>query len=189
MNHPINATSTLMLAMLLLITTHHACAGGPSGAPLWVDVSGTGVHKFSTAVIHSVVETEVGFIQRSTDIVELDGDLNGRILYHPESVFDFSIGTLVNTGDQVFSGTVLGLGPVMLHDDQYRFEVNLASGETIGQVFLDRRITGPNIRCQLDIVGAGVADENGDALFDYTGSCRLLPRQLNREISQKHKER
>ena len=33
-----------------------------------------------------------------------------RVLYHVTSVFDFVKGTLVNTGDQVFSGNDCGLG-------------------------------------------------------------------------------
>ena len=32
-----------------------------------------------------------------------------------------SQGTLVNTGDQVYSGTIAGSDPVMIHDDQFRF--------------------------------------------------------------------
>ena len=45
-------------------------------------------------------------------------------------------GTLVNTGDQVYSGTIAGSAPVMIHDDQFRFEVNLATGEESGRVYL-----------------------------------------------------
>ena len=43
-------------------------------------------------------------IQKSTETVELTGDLKGRVLYHVTSVFDFVQGTLVNTGDQVYLG-------------------------------------------------------------------------------------
>lgn len=111
-------------------------------------------------------------IQRSTDTVDLDGDLIGRVLYHPVSVFDFAGGTLVNTGDQVFSGTVLGFGPVLLHDDQFRFEVDLATGATFGKAHFSNRLAGPNIRCELEIVGTGLTAE-GNATVDYTGACRI----------------
>ena len=80
----------------------------------WTPVSGVATHYFTTAIVHSTEPTETGFIQRSTDIVELEGDLVGRVLYHPTSEFDFVEGTLVNAGNQVFSGTVLGSQPVLL---------------------------------------------------------------------------
>ncbi len=122
-------------------------------------------------------------MQRSTETFELSGDLNGLILYHPISRFDFAAGTLVNTGNQVFSGTVLDFGPVLLHDDEYRFEVNLGTGHTVGKVFLENRLSGPDIRCHLDVIGQGEMDELGDALFDYTGNCRI--RQLPNHHSSK----
>jgi len=138
----------------------------------WVPVSGVGVHYFTTAIIHSQQPTASGMVQRSTDIVELDGDLEGRLLYHPVSVFDFAAGTLVNTGHQVFSGTVLGSDPVLIHDDEFRFDVNLASGETTGKVYLLDPIAGPKIRCELDVVGTG-ATPAGDAIVAYTGRCKV----------------
>src|SRR5512145_3115834 len=113
-------------------------------------VSGRAVHYFITAMIHSQTPTATGMIQRSTDIIELSGDLKGRVLYHPTSVFDFVKGTLVNTGNQVFSGTVLGSSPVLLHDDEFRFEVNLKSGGLeSGEVHLSDGLAGPKIRCDL----------------------------------------
>lgn len=137
-------------------------------------VSGTGVHYFSSAVEHSQEPTPTGMIQRSTDIVELRGDLNGLILYQPTSVFDFVNGTLVNTGTQVFSGTVLGSDPVILHDDQFRFEVDLDTGATTGQVHLSRAKDAPHpgswYDCDLDVTGTGMTPA-GDATFDYTGTC------------------
>ena len=138
----------------------------------WVPVSGTGVHYFTTAIIHDVQPTETGFIQRSTDIVELDGDLKGRVLYHPVSVFDFAAGTLVNTGHQVFSGTVLGSEPVMIYDDQFRFDVNLFAGETVGRIFLTKPMAGPKTQCRLNVTGAGETAE-GDAAVTYTGRCKV----------------
>lgn len=160
---------------VLIVTTHFACAQETELQPgnRWIEVSGSGIHKFSSAIVHAVVETDVGFIQRSTETVELTGDVNGRILYHPVSVFDFAAGTLTNTGHQVFSGTVLGQGPVLLHDNEFRFDVNLGTGKTTGIVFLENRIAGPDIRCHLDVVGNGAMDENGDAMVDYTGRCRI----------------
>lgn len=135
-------------------------------------VAGSGVHLFTSAMIHSIEPTGSGHIQRSTDIIELSGDLEGRVLYQPVSVFDFTAGTLVNTGNQVFSGTVFGSEPVMIHDDTFRFEVDLATGATVGTVEFDRVIAGPHIQCWLDVVGTGMTPE-GDALVDYTGVCRI----------------
>ena len=137
-------------------------------------VAGTAVHYFTTAIIHSQTPTATGMIQRSTDIIELSGDLKGRVLYHPTSVFDFVNGTLVNTGNQVFSGTVLGSAPVLLHDDEFRFEVNLNSGGLeSGEVHLSDRIAGPKIRCDLVAVGAGATTPEGNSIVDYSGPCTL----------------
>jgi hypothetical protein len=135
-------------------------------------VSGTAVHFLSTAIVHSQTPTATGMIQRSTDIIELRGDLKGRVLYHPTSVFDFVNGTLVNTGNQVFSGTVLGSAPVLLHDDKFRFEVDLTTGGLeSGEVHLSDRIAGPKIRCDLVAVGAGARTPEGNSIVDYSGTC------------------
>lgn len=137
-------------------------------------VSGSGVHYFSSAIVHSQETTATGMIQRSTDIIELSGDLSGYILYHPTSVFDFGAGTLLNTGTQIFSGTVAGSGPVLLHDDEFSFEVDLATGETQGDVHLGRSHDAPHpghwYECDLVVVGTGVTPE-GDNLSDYSGTC------------------
>ncbi len=138
----------------------------------WVPVSGTAIHYFTTAIIHSEDFTDTGKKQRSTDTIDLDGDLVGRVLYQPRSKFDFVAGTLVNTGRQVFSGTVLGSKPVLIYDDEFRFDVNLASGETTGKVFLTDRIAGPRIKCELEIVGTGFTPE-GDGLAAYSGHCKI----------------
>jgi len=140
-----------------------------------IPVEGTGVHHFTSAiVVHSQEETSTGMIQRSTDIVSLSGDLEGFILYHPTSVFDFANGTLVNTGTQVFSGTVKGSDPVILHDDRFRFEVDLDTGATTGQVHLSRAKDAPHpgswYDCDLEVTGTGMTAD-GDATFDYTGTC------------------
>ena len=140
--------------------------------PVTRSVSGSAVHFFTTAIVHSQTPTETGMIQRSTDIIELSGDLKGRVLYHPISVFDFAKGTLVNTGHQVFSGTVLGSAPVLLHDDEFRFEVDLNTGGLeSGEVHLSDRIAGPKIRCDLVVVGAGAKTPEGNGIVDYRGTC------------------
>ena len=92
------------------------------------------------------------------------------MLYHVTSVFDFVGRTLVNTGDQVFSGTIAGSAPVMIHDDRFRFQVNLLTGEESGQVYFFNPIAGPKARCQLDVVGTGLTAE-GNPTFDYRGTC------------------
>ena len=167
-----------MRSMLLLTTLLAAAANlaaqpfGFSAGPGLHPVSGTGVHHFTTAIVHGSEPTATGMIQTSTDTVDLTGDLTGRILYHPVSVFDFQTGTLVNTGHQVFSGTVLGSEPVLIGDDTFRFEVDLATGATTGTVHLDRVLAGPAIRCHLEVVGTGMTAE-GNATFAYTGLCRI----------------
>jgi hypothetical protein len=135
-----------------------------------VSVSGTGMDHLDTAIIHSQEDTALGMIQKSTEIVDLTGDLKGRVLYHVTSVFDYVHGTLVNTGDEVFSGTVAGSAPVMIHDDQFRFEVNLNTGKERGQVYLFDHIAGPKVRCTLNVVGTGLPAE-GNPTFSYTGVC------------------
>jgi hypothetical protein len=138
-----------------------------------VAVAGSGVDQLNTAIIHSKENVPNGMIQRSTEIVDLTGDLKGRVLYHVTSVFDFAHGTLVNTGDQVYSGTVAGSDPVMIHDDQFRFEVNLTTGAESGRVYLLDRIAGPKVRCTLDVVGTGMNPE-GNPTFTYKGQCTFL---------------
>ena len=147
----------------------------------WQSVSGTGIHYFDdmpgrNVIIHSVMPTETGIQQRSTETIDLFGDLEGRVLYQPETVINGLAGTLVNTGNQVFSGTILGLGPVLLHDEFFRFDVNLQTGETVGEVFLVDRIDGPRVACILDIFGTGF-DEKGNGLAEYVGHCKVGPRR------------
>ena len=140
-----------------------------------VQVAGSGLDFLTTAMVHSKEPTQNGMIQTSTEIVELHGDLEGRVLYHVTSVFDFVHGSLVNTGDQVFSGTIAGSAPALIHDDQFRFEVNLVTGEESGQVYLFNHIAGPKVRCMLNVVGTGVNPE-GNPTFDYTGECTFRGR-------------
>jgi hypothetical protein len=157
----------------LLITSVDARALGHSARarhrPV-VQVAGSGVDHLDTAIIHSTVNTPTGMIQKSTETVDLSGDLTGRVLYHVTSVFDFVHGTLVNTGDQVYSGTVDGSAPVMIHDDQFRFDINLVTGSDTGQVYLFDHIAGPKVRCRLDVVGTGL-NADGNPTFNYSGEC------------------
>ena len=133
-------------------------------------VAGSGFDDLKNAIVHSQKPTPTVMIQQSTEIVELYGDLRGRVLYHVTSVFDFVNGTLVNTGDQVYSGTIAGSAPVMIHDDGFRFDVNLVTGEEAGRVFLFNHIAGPKVRCALEIVGT-VLNAEGNPTFDYSGKC------------------
>jgi hypothetical protein len=142
----------------------------PPAASTTVHVSGSGVDLLTTALVHSQDFTATGMIQKSTEIVELTGDLDGRVLYHVTSVFDFAQGTLVNTGDQVYSGTVAGSAPVMIHDNQFRFDINLITGGESGQVFLFNHIAGPKVRCSLNVVGTGL-NSAGNPTFNYSGEC------------------
>lgn len=135
-------------------------------------VAGSGVHYLTTAIVHSRQPTETGMIQTTTETIDLTGDLTGRILYQPTSVFDFGTGTLVNTGHQVFSGTVLGSALVVLHDDEFRFDVDLATGAATGKVYLTDNIAGPKIQCELDVISTGMTAE-GNVTASYTGFCRF----------------
>jgi hypothetical protein len=149
---------------------------GDSGAArtddgsITVKVTGTGFDDLKNAIVHWQKPTPTGSIQQSTEIVELFGDLRGRVLYHVTTVIDSVNGTLVNTGEQVYSGTIAGSMPVMIHDDQFRFEVDLATGKETGQVFLFNHIAGPKVRCTLEGVGTGL-NADGNPTFTYSGEC------------------
>jgi hypothetical protein len=172
-----NTRKTLNVAFagLLTLGSGLAAAQDPSEQFYrWTEVSGTGIHYFDNSMLHAEEEIPRGVRKYVTETVELFGDLNGRVLYQPVSSFYLDEGKLVNRGNQVFSGTVLGVGPVMLHDDAFRFEVDLETGATSGRVFLMNRIAGPMVRCRLDIVGTGMTPE-GNGLAEYTGQCRMFP--------------
>ncbi len=166
---------TRRLLSLTILSLAAAIATTEARPGEWVPVSGTGVHMFSTALAHGdAVPTPTGSIQRSTETIELRGDLVGRVLYHPTSTFDFAAGTLVNRGHQVFSGTVLGGSPVLLLDDEFRFEVDLATRATRGEVFLASVLAGEtDTRCELTVTSDGAVDAAGDALARYEGRCRI----------------
>lgn len=176
----IRFTMSLVAAALLFASgvveagDNHAGTAGDTG-PRTITVSGSGYDALTTALIHSKETTPTGFIQKSTETVELQGGLTGRLLYHVTSVFDLVKKTLVNTGDQVFSGTIAGSEPVMIHDDQFRFEVDLVTGQDAGQVYLFNNIAGPKVRCRLQVVGTGL-NSDGNPTFDYTGTCTFRGR-------------
>ena len=135
-----------------------------------VPVAGGGFDSLNTAIVHSKQDTPTGSIQTSTETVELTGSLIGRVLYQVTTAIDTAHGTLVNTGHSVFSGTIAGSAPVLIHDDQSRFEVNLVTGKERGQVSLADHLSGPKVRCTLDVVGTGV-NADGNPTFTYTGQC------------------
>ncbi len=162
---------------LFLVATTAGAIGGAVMAdePVMtrtVRVSGTGTDILNGAIVHSKKPTATGAIQRGTEIVELGGDLNGKILYHVTTVINNHNGTLVNTGDQVFSGTIAGSEPVMIHDSKFRFEVNLATGAETGSVYLFDHIAGPHVRCELKVTGTGKTGD-GNPTFSYTGTCKF----------------
>jgi hypothetical protein len=155
----------------ILLCNGGAVAGEGGGSKVRsVQVAGSGTDLLNGAIVHSKRQTPNGMIQQSTETVELKGDLTGRVLYHVTSTFDFAHDTLVNTGDQVFSGTIAGSEPVMIHDGRFSFHVNLKTGAETGSVYLVDHIAGPKVRCTLQIVGTG-KDADTNPIFDYTGHC------------------
>lgn len=150
-----------------------ACAvAAPASAAKTVHVSGTGVDLLNGAIVHSKQKTSTGLVERSTEIVELNGDLHGKVLYDVTSIIDEKAGTMVNSGNQVFSGTVIGLGPVMLADSRFRFYVNFKTGKDRGDVYLTRHIAGPPASCTLRVIGTG-RRADGNPTFKYSGTCTL----------------
>jgi hypothetical protein len=169
----------LASALLVIVDTAHGQLAASEKPTLrgnrTVAVAGTGVDLLTTALVHSKDSTASRMIQKSTEIVELTGDLTGRVLYQVTTEIDFVHKTLVNTGDQVYSGTVAGSAPVMLHDDRFRFQVNLATGEEQGRVYLVDHVAGPNVRCTLDVKGTG-PNAQGNPTFTYRGECSMPAR-------------
>jgi hypothetical protein len=163
--------ATLLVGLVQIPAAVFAGTEAPSGTRR-VAVSGTGIDFLKDAIVHSKEATATGWLARSTEDVELDGDLHGRVLYHVTTRVDTSKGTLTNTGDQVFSGTVAGSKPVMIHDSKFRFEVNLNTGAESGSVFLIDHIAGPRVRCELNVTGTGKTAE-GNPTFRYAGTCEF----------------
>lgn len=170
--HDIKTISVFLLATAMLTIAGGAMADEAAAANRSFQVRGTGTDLLKGAVVHSKKPTATGVIQHGTEIVELAGDLSGKILYHVTTVIDNQKGTLTNTGDQVFSGTIAGSEPVMIHDSRFRFEVNLATGAEGGSVYLIDHIAGPHVRCELKVTGTGKTAD-GNPTFSYTGKCRF----------------
>ncbi len=136
-----------------------------------VEVSGKGIHDFNTKLVHRSKRTETGLREISTETIDLSGDLEGRVLYQPKGVYDFVNRKLVNTGRQVFSGTVHGSRPVVLFDDEFRFEVDLDTGRVKGQVYLSQSLAGPKMRCEIEITDDGVPPVDNRTSSSYKGVC------------------
>ena len=175
-----NKTTIRLIPTLALLTASacYADKAPPHGKGLWQEVSGTAIHYFDdvpgrNTILHEETRTETGMKLRTTETVDLYGDLTGRVLYQPQTVINYVEGTLVNTGNQVFSGTVLGEGPVLLHDNLFRVDVNLLTGETVGKMFLTDHVDGPVADCVVEIVGTGFSKE-GNGIAEYSGRCRFL---------------
>lgn len=161
---------TLFIGCISLCSGAAFAGEGSDSKVRSVQVAGSGTDLLSGAIIHSKKDTPTGTIQQSTAIVELKGDLIGRVLYHVTSTFDTANDTLVNTGDQVFSGTIAGSEPVMIHDGRFSFHENLKTGADIGSVYLLDYIAGPHVKCTLHVVGTG-KDADANPTFDYSGQC------------------
>ena len=137
-----------------------------------VEVSGTAIHDFNTVILHRE-KTRPNGVKKTvtTETIDLSGDLEGRVLYQPVGVLNEARGTLVNTGRQVFSGTILGSRPVMLFDDEFRFEVNFFLQQVRGEVYLSERLSGPRIACELEIIGGDQPPVDNRTFSTYSGFC------------------
>jgi hypothetical protein len=144
----------------------------PQGTPRTVHVSGSGVDRADGAIVHSEQQGASGLVRTATEIVELEGDLHGRVLYQVTTRIDAERHKLTNTGRQVYSGTVAGSGPVLLYDDQFVFNVDLTTGAEHGAVYLVHQLGGPAVRCELAVQGGG-RDAGGNPAFTYSGECRF----------------
>lgn len=156
-------------ATVVFADEHEACDDRPGYER--IEVSGGGVHDYSTQIVHRSKITGSGKRELTTETIDLWGDLEGRVLYQPYGVTNTNKGTLVNTGNQVFSGTVKGSRPVMLFDDAFRFEVDFFNGTVRGEVYLTQHVSGPKMSCELTIVDDGVRETDGQPLFRYEGHC------------------
>jgi hypothetical protein len=158
----------------VLVLLHGGAAfAQPGGQPQVIPVAGNAVLLSDTMVVHSSEPTASGLIERSTSVVKLTGDVSGLVLFHATTEIDFFTSTLVNTGTQLFSGTIAGSDPVILHDDQFVFVVNLATGDIFGDAPFDRSKDAPHrsywYECNLYIVG--VSTPNADDVSEYSGEC------------------
>ncbi len=155
---------------MVLADNNHKC-GDERGYERFA-ISGTAVHYFDTKIVHRSNETAGGLRETTTETIDLTGDLEGRVLYQPTGNYDFVNGKLVNTGRQVFSGTVLGSEPVVIFDDEFRFEVDLNTGAVQGKVYLINSIAGPKTECEIEVSGRAQPGAPS-AEASYTGYCRI----------------
>jgi hypothetical protein len=167
-----SAGLSLSIAWIALCSGAAFAGEGPDSKVRSVQVAGSGTDLLNGAIIHSKKDTPTGKIEKSTATVELKGDLIGRVLYHVTSTFNTANNTLVNTGDQVFSGTIAGSDPVMIHDGRFSFHENLKTGADSGSVYLLDHIAGPRVQCTLHVIGTG-KDAEANPTFDYTGRCNF----------------
>ncbi|HUL18471.1 MAG TPA: hypothetical protein VLV29_04320 [Steroidobacteraceae bacterium] len=163
-------TGAVLSVLGIAIVHPRALAVGP--AQRTIHVTGRGVDRMDGALVHSEQQTPAGLTRISTAVVELEGDLHGRVLYQVTTRIDSARRKLTNTGRQVYSGTIAGSGPVMLYDDSFVFEANLASGSEHGQVHLVRHLGSPAARCELQVSGTG-KDAQGNPMFTYEGDCLI----------------
>lgn len=82
-------------------------------------MKGTAVHYFSTSISHKTILAVTGKRDYDTEAIDLFGDITGRSLYHVSSDLDVFTGKLVNSGHQVFSGTIMDSDPVLILDDDF----------------------------------------------------------------------
>lgn len=169
-----SAVATAILAALALSPA--SASFGKESPSRTIEVAGTGTDLLNGAIVHSKTTTATGEILKSTEIVELNGDLIGKVLYHVTTVIDLQKNTLTNTGDEVFSGTIAGSEPVMIHDAKFRFDVDLSTGVEIGSVHFADHIAGPPVKCDLKVTGTGKSVE-GNPTFRYGGTCRFESRR------------
>ncbi|MGC2634174.1 MAG: hypothetical protein WA215_08180 [Candidatus Cybelea sp.] len=161
-------TGGLCIGSMSFLTASGSASGPPAQGT--IHVKGTGIDLLNGAIIHSKKTTPTGEIRKSTEIVELRGDLDGTVLYGVTTVINTKQGTLTNSGDQVFSGTIAGSEPVMIRDSKFSFSVNLRTGAEHGSVYLTDHIAGPQVRCQLQVTGTGKSAD-GNPTFKYAGTC------------------
>jgi hypothetical protein len=164
----LRSSATAIVSILCFVPP--AWVGAAGAAARRVHVTGHGVDLISGALVHSTHRSGATEIRVSTAIVELEGDLHGRVLYQVTTRIDTAHHAMTNTGRQVYSGTIRESEPVMLYDDDFRFEGDLARGTDHGTVRLVHPLGAPVVSCTLDVSGTGKTAA-GDPTFTYDGEC------------------
>ena len=80
------STAAAVCALCIAVPHPRALALGPSQRTL--HVSGHGVDRMDGAIVHSEQQTPAGLTRISTAVVELEGDLHGRLLYQVTTRID-----------------------------------------------------------------------------------------------------